>query len=144
MEELYLRAYDIAIEAFEGKTDKGGMPYMLHCIYVAQGVKHLGVQAQIVGLLHDLLEDCPEWNRKRLLDNGFDIDTILLIEMLTKEKEDSYTGYLEIVKMSEVTTAIKLVDLEHNMDVRRLKEIKDKDVKRLKKYHNAYKFLTGK
>lgn len=54
---LLAKAIKIAAEAFEDKTDKGGNPYILHCLYVMNKVAYLGEEAMIVGVLHDLLED---------------------------------------------------------------------------------------
>ena len=61
------KAIRIASVAFEGKKDKGGSPYILHCLHVMNEVRHLGVNAMASAVLHDVLEDCPEWDFVRLL-----------------------------------------------------------------------------
>lgn len=48
------KAISIAAKAFENKTDKGGKPYILHCIHVMNGVRHLGQDAMVAAVLHDL------------------------------------------------------------------------------------------
>ena len=38
---------------------------------------------------------------------------------------------------------VKMADLEDNMDIRRLEEITDRDVTRLRTYLRAWKFLSN-
>lgn len=48
------KAIRIASEVFEHHSDKGGNPYMLHCIRVMQGVEHLGKTAIIIAPTREL------------------------------------------------------------------------------------------
>ncbi len=51
------RAIAIAIEAHRGQYDKAGAPYVLHPLRV---MLSLGSNVErIVGVLHDVVEDCP-------------------------------------------------------------------------------------
>lgn len=136
------KAIRIASVAFEGKLDKGGNPYILHCLHVMNEVKHLGEEAMIVAVLHDLLEDCPEWDAYRLADEGFDHDIIWLIGMLTHKKNEDYMMYIKRVSLSEITKAIKKADLRHNSDITRMKGLSQKDFDRLQKYFTAYAYLN--
>jgi len=60
------KAIAIAATAFEGAIDKGGNPYILHCLWVMNAVRHLGEDYMIVAVLHDLLED-TDWTAERLV-----------------------------------------------------------------------------
>lgn len=51
------KAIAITSAAFVGKNDKGGQPYILHCLYVMDKVKHLGNEVMCAAVMHDLIED---------------------------------------------------------------------------------------
>ncbi|EOU1750721.1 hypothetical protein QTI73_10065 [Clostridium perfringens] len=50
--------------------------------------------------------------------------------------------YIENIKSNNIATKVKIIDLKHNMDLTRLSEISDKDLKRNIKYFEAYKRLS--
>ena len=50
--------------------------------------------------------------------------------------------YIENVKSDNIARRVKLMDLKHNMNLTRLSEISDKDLKRNTKYLEAYKMLN--
>jgi hypothetical protein len=136
------KAIKIASEAFEGDHDKGGVPYIMHCLHVMRQVKDLGVEAQIAAVLHDLLEDKPsEWTAEALIEEGFNRHTVSLIALLTHKDGEPYMDYIMRVSVSPIARAIKMADLRHNSDIHRMKGLRDKDFERLKKYHKAYAFL---
>lgn len=136
------RAITIASEAFEGKHDKGGVPYVMHCLHVMNQVKHLGEEAEIAAVLHDLLEDRPDiWSASALLEEGFTQHTVSVIELLTHAKSEPYEDYINRVSVSITARAIKMADLRHNSDIHRMKGLTEKDFARLVKYHKAYAFL---
>lgn len=134
------KAISIASRAFEGKHDKGGVPYIMHCVHVMRKVRHLGTEAQIAAVLHDLLED-TDWTANDLIKHGFNPHTVSLIELLTHKKDQDYDEYILRLSVSPVARAIKMADLRHNSDIHRMKGLRDKDFDRLKKYHKAYAFL---
>jgi (p)ppGpp synthase/HD superfamily hydrolase len=135
------KAIAIAAEAFETKKDKGGYPYILHCLYVMNGVKALGEEAQIAAVLHDLIED-TKWTATDLLDEGFNTHTVDIIVMLTHKPNEPYDDYVKRVSMNRIARKIKMVDLQHNSNITRMKGLRDKDFKRLEKYHRAYAYLN--
>lgn len=135
------KAISIAAQAFEGVHDKGGRPYILHCLHVMNRVKHLGDQAMIVAVLHDLIEDTA-WTAEQLLKEGFDDRTVKLIVMVTRlEDEDYEKDYIPRVSLNPITREIKLADLRHNSDPMRMRGITPKDNDRLAKYFRAYNYL---
>jgi (p)ppGpp synthase/HD superfamily hydrolase len=137
------KAIAIAAEAFKDKTDRGGQPYILHCLYVMNGVSHLGEDAMIAAVLHDLIEDCPGWNLDLLRGCGFNDNVIYAIRLLTHEEDIEYMDYIKMMSFSPVSTAIKMKDIEHNSMVSRLKGLSKKDFDRLEKYATAYTYLKG-
>ena len=133
------KANKIIQEAFKDKVDKGGEPYVYHLNRVARRFE--GINTIVVALLHDLLEDCPEWGEEQLRIE-FPSKIVDAVVCLTKIKGESYLDYLNRVKSNELALKVKISDLEDNMDVKRLNILTDKDCERLKKYHKAWIELT--
>ena len=63
------RAIQIAAEAHAGQVDKGGAPYILHPLRVM--LTMATEEERIVAVLHDAVEDCPEYPLARLFVAGF-------------------------------------------------------------------------
>lgn len=135
-------AISIVAKAFENKLDKGGNPYILHCLWVMNGVRHLGEDAMITAILHDLIED-TEWIFSQLTELGFSDKIIGDLHLLTHNKETPYDEYIKAISVSKIATAIKLKDLEHNSNITRIKGLRKKDIDRLEKYHRAYVYLSN-
>jgi len=135
------KAIAIASTAFVGVFDKGGVPYIMHCLHVMRGVEDLGTEAMIAAVLHDLLEDCKEWSAELLVDEGFDPRTVSLVTLVTHLKGESYNAYITRLSISHIARAIKMADLRHNSDIHRMKGLTEKDHARQAKYHKAYAFL---
>ena len=53
------KAIKIALEAHIGQVDKGGNPYILHPLPVMLSLN--SEEERIVGVLHDVVEDCEGW-----------------------------------------------------------------------------------
>lgn len=134
---------DIALvivqKAFDGKTDKAGEPYIEHLKRVKDKCADRGIDHEVktVALLHDLLEDCPEWNEK-VLRTFFPDSVVDSVVSLTHKPGESYNDYISRVIKDEWACIVKKADLEDNMDVTRLKSLTKEDFERLKKYHGAY------
>lgn len=143
-------ALGIVETAFVGKKDKAGNPYIEHLIRVS---KHAGkyytgdtkykADVEVIGLLHDLLEDCPEWTIKHLAAIFKDASILTAIEKLTHKEEDSYDTYIEGLRSNPYARAVKLADLEDNMNLTRLTVITEKEIERMRKYHKAFIYLKA-
>lgn len=138
---MLAKAIMIASEAFVDVLDKGGQPYILHCLHVMNDVKHKPEEYQIVAVLHDLLEDTP-WTYHQLIEEGFSDEVVNAIHCMTHQKDESYADYVVRLSKNKIATRVKLADLKHNSDITRLKGIRDKDIERMKKYNKTYLFLT--
>lgn len=123
-----------------GQVDKGGNNYILHPLWVMTHVT--GLKCKIAAVLHDLLED-TDCSSKDLREIGIEEDIIEVVKVLTRDKNDTYMEYIEKVKENHIARKVKLVDLEHNMDLTR---VPDEDIevgrKRNKKYQKAYNYLV--
>ncbi len=134
-------AIEIANKAHVDQTDKAGEPYVLHLYRVMNMGKT--EEEKICGVLHDLVED-TSWSFDDLRNEGFSSNVIEAIQCVTKlDRNESYTSFIDRVAQNPLAIRIKLNDLTDNMDIRRLSEIKDKDVERLNRYITAYRKLTA-
>lgn len=139
MQQLLSKAISIALKAHEGQFDKAGMPYIGHVMRVMQAGKT--EDEKIVGVLHDLVED-TNWTFEMLLAEGFPTHIIDALRCVTKLSDNEpYNAFIQRVKTNPLAVAVKINDLTDNLDVRRLQNITDQDVERLRKYHNAYQEL---
>jgi len=134
------KAIRIVEEAFKDKFDKGGKPYINHLLSVSSRLTT--DEEKTVGLLHDLLEDCLEWNEEKL-SLEFPNNIVESVVCLTKIKGEKYSDYLDRVKTNEIALKVKISDLKDNMDITRLSKLTDKDLKRIIKYHESYHELIN-
>lgn len=143
-EELLNKAIRIAEKTHRGQTDKFGTPYIGHIIRVMNYGKTY--DEKIVGVLHDVIEDCPKITYEYLLQEGFSHEIVFAIECLTKNPPDQdYTAFIKQTEKSALAVAVKLNDLRDNMDLTRFtKPLTEKDAKRLNKYLTAYLYLKEK
>ena len=142
LESMLAKAIRIASSEFEDSFDKGGSPYILHCLWVMDRVRHLGAKYMIVAVLHDLLEDTP-WTKERLLEEGFSSEIVdAIVTMTHDEEEEPYEDYIQRISLNVISRAVKLRDLEHNSKITRLKGLRKKDIDRLYKYNKAYMYLS--
>jgi (p)ppGpp synthase/HD superfamily hydrolase len=143
-EELLNKAIKIAGKAHKGQTDKFGAPYIGHIMRVMNYGKTY--DEKIVGVLHDAVEDCPEITYEYLLEEEFPNDIVFAIECLTKNPPDQdYTEFIRQTERSALAIAVKMNDLQDNMDLTRFtKPLTEKDMRRLNKYLTAYLYLKEK
>ena len=135
--EIYNKAYSIALEAHLGQVDKQGKPYFNHVLKVSKRCKTL--EGQIVGILHDVLEDCKNWNALKLIEAGIPASLVETLKILTRLKCEKYDTYIERIKTDPLAIEVKLADLKHNMDWTRNKTgITPEDIERTIKYHRHY------
>ncbi|MBP5258770.1 MAG: hypothetical protein J6Z41_08570 [Prevotella sp.] len=137
--ELYDHALRIAIRAHEGQKDKSEREYVMHPIRVAERCKD--PRAKIVALLHDTIED-TDVTVDYLRSEGFPEEIMNAILSVTKHEGENYEDFVCRAAENAIGREVKIADIEDNMDIRRLKEIKDEDVARLRKYLRAWQYLT--
>lgn len=97
---------------------------------------------KIVAILHDVVED-TDWTFERLTQEGFPGEVIEALKCVTKREGEEYEDFVKRSASNKIARNVKLADLEHNMDARRLSNVTEKDVERLKKYVRAWRFLKG-
>ncbi len=129
----------LAAEAHRGQVDKGGQPYILHPLRL---MLHLRSDVdRIVGVLHDVVED-THFTQEDLRSRGYPTDVLEALDCLTKRPAEEYEDFIQRIKPNPIARRVKLVDLEDNMDVRRLPTMNEEDFQRLKKYRKAWAELN--
>lgn len=139
--KLLALAIAITADAFKDTLDKGGQPYILHCLEVMNNTEG-DEDTKCAAVMHDLIED-TDWTLGQLKAAGFSDKTIGLLYLLTHLKETPYDEYIKAISVNAEATRIKLRDLEHNSNITRLKGLRKKDFDRLEKYHRAYIYLSN-
>lgn len=126
---------------FDGIYDRGGVPYVLHCLKVMHYLKSDDDELNQIALGHDLIEDRKNITYKYLREAGFSERVIAGIAALTKVPGETHEEYLAKIMANTDAIRVKLADLRHNSDIRRLKGITAKDIARIEKYHKMYLIL---
>ncbi len=139
-QELAL-AIKIAAEGHLNQKDKGGNPYILHPLKVMHYLKTDDFQLMAIAALHDVVED-TDVMAADLVMMGFSNRVVCAVVLLTKTPNQTPEEYFKGIASNYDAIRVKLADLRHNSDVRRLKGLGDKDLLRIRKYHDMYLRLT--
>ena len=149
------KAIKIAVEAHTGQVDKGGNPYILHPLRV---MLSLNSEAErIVGVLHDVVEDCEGWSWERLKEQGCSDKIIEALKSVSKtleeekqfkemddpdEKMEHYLQFIQRAKTNKIGRNVKAADIRDNLDISRIDDITERDINRLNRYKKALGILT--
>jgi len=135
-------AIRIAAVAFEGETDRGGNPYILHCLHVMNQMPSDDPELMTIAVLHDVVED-TRWTMSDLEQKGFSNRVLTAVDTLTHRLEESYDQYIKTISNNPDAVKVKLADLAHNSDITRIKGLRKKDFDRIEKYHRAFVYLSS-
>ena len=151
------RAISIAVEAHEGQVDKGGNPYILHPMRVMMSLRT--VDEMIVGVLHDVVEDCSDrgFGWERLEEEGFSKTVLDALKSVTKtpgeerhfktlngdERVTAYLRFVDRAKSNPIGRRVKRADIYDNLNVTRIDKLTEKDLARLNQYKVALQHLDA-
>lgn len=143
--ELLSKAIVFATNSHAGQFDKGGYPYILHCLAVMNLLNFDGYnmsasdkeEIQCAAILHDVVEDTSA-TYADLKELGMTDNVIQFVKNVTKIPGETLEEYKLRVFSARGSVLIKEADLTHNSDIKRLKGISDKDIARMAKYHQFY------
>ena len=124
------KAIEIAVSAHRGGEDKAGDPYILHPLSLMLQFDDL--DEMIVAVLHDTVED-SSLTLGALEEAGFSSAVVTAVDALTRRENESYQEFISRLGSNSLARQVKLADLEHNMDVRRLKSVTSADLDRIAK-----------
>lgn len=138
--EQFQIALELAVEKHKNQTDKAGNPYILHPLHVMENVN--SKEGKIVAILHDIIED-TDITENYLLKIGLSKRIVDAVVALTRSKDIDYQEYIKNLSSNPLAKEVKLADLEHNMDLKRLPTLEEKDLERNRKYQIAYHYLIN-
>lgn len=138
---LIEKAIVLAVEAHAGQVDKQERPYILHPLRLMLQMET--EEEMVTAVLHDVIEDTPI-TLAQLREMGFPETVLAALELLThKTAETPYEEYIAAIQQNPLACKVKLADLSHNMDIRRLPTLTLKDWGRLEKYRRAWEVLSS-
>jgi (p)ppGpp synthase/HD superfamily hydrolase len=135
------RAIQIAAEAHEGQRDKAGQPYVLHSLRVMFGLR--SDEERIVGVLHDVVEDCDGWSFERLTAAGFSPAVLDALDSVTRRAGEDYMAFVQRAGANPIGRSVKMADLQDNMNLSRIAEPSERDHTRIAKYREALAYLSN-
>ena len=127
----------LATNAHAGQFDRGGNPYILHPLKVMHYLKTDDEELKCIVLGHDIVEDTGT-TYQQLREAGMSERVIDGIRALTKVPGQTYDEYKQCVFANIDAMRVKMADLRHNTDIRRLKGVSEKDIARMAKYHQFF------
>ena len=131
----------IATQRHDGQFDKGGKPYILHPLKVMHYLRSEDEELQCIALGHDVIEDTFDSVGEGIMflnSRGFSQRVVQGILALTKRPDQTFENYKRQVMANKDAILVKMADLRHNSDIRRLKGVGQKDIERIEKYHRFY------
>ena len=130
----------LAVCAHRDQVDKVGQPYYLHVLRVMTKVRT--EPERIVAVLHDLIEDTP-YTVDDLRPMGYLEEVLTALDCMTRREGETYEEFIERIKPNSIARSVKLADLEDNMDLTRLSELRDEDLNRYQRYVKAWHVLRA-
>lgn len=109
------RAIESAAVVHDDQTDKAGVPYILHPLRLM--LRAATEDERIVAVLHDVVEDSPVSVEE--IRHGWGITIADAIDAISHRVNERYEDYIERVAQNPLATAVKVLDLEDNLDPRR-------------------------
>jgi len=138
--KMLASAIAFAANKHSDQTDKAGVPYILHCMKVMHYLRSDDYELMSIAVLHDVVED-TDATYEDLRNLGLSERIVEGVRSMTKVKGQTADEYLGQVLRNPDAILVKMADLRHNSDVRRLKGVTEKDIRRIEKYNKMYNVL---
>lgn len=132
-------AFELALAAHAGQTDKLGEPYIAHVVRVA--ARTGSDDQRIVALLHDVVEDTDV--TLETVEARFGAEIAAAVDAITHRAGEPRADYLVRVRANRLAAAVKRADLADNANPARLARLDGDTRRRLeKKYAQAAAILN--
>lgn len=112
-----------------GQKDKLGAPYTDHLRAVAAAIPTGDHLAQQVAWLHDSLEDTDA--QADVIEALVGAEGLAAVQAITHRKHEPRADYYARVKQNPLALRVKLADVAHNSDPKRLAQLDEKTRERL-------------
>jgi (p)ppGpp synthase/HD superfamily hydrolase len=142
LNKMLSTAISLAVEAHEGQFDRGGTPYILHALKVMHYTKSEDIEVKCIAVLHDAIEDNKKMTYQRFREAGLSERVLDGIRCMTRVPGETEDEYQNRVTSNKDSILVKMADLRHNSDIRRLKDVREKDFQRMAKYQLFYHKLS--
>lgn len=132
------------MEAHKGQFDKNGKSYWLHPVKVFRILNNtfeeVTQEESEAAILHDIIED-TDYTEADLLGMGYSKETVDIIMLVSKLNNKPHRDYVnKIIRSNNISAMkVKLSDILHNLDSKRLSKLDDATVVRLKKKYDKSK-----
>ena len=137
---LIEKALEIALKAHAGQTDKAGQPYILHPLRIMAKMEM--EDEKVVAILHDVIED-SDFTAEQLIEDGIPEHIVEAVQVLSKKEGEGYPEFIDRVVKNKLAAKIKKADIEDNLNILRFNALSENDLKRVAKYHSAWKKLES-
>jgi GTP diphosphokinase / guanosine-3',5'-bis(diphosphate) 3'-diphosphatase len=142
--KLVFKAIQVAVEAHDGQMDKNNIPYIFHPLRVM--LRAETPEEQIVGVLHDVLED-THLTEQDLLEE-FPSEIVEAVKSVTRPKRvkgldnETYKQFIQRAKQNRIGRKVKIHDLQDNLSRPKIPgELEDRSAKRNWKYNKSLQEL---
>ena len=133
------KAIQLAVEAHAGDTDKAGATYIRHPLRL---MRQMDTETErVVAVLHDVVEDTA-YDLDDIEDE-FGSEVRNAVDAVTKRDGEAYEDLIDRAASNPIARAVKIADLEDNMDITRLDSVDEDLGERLEKYHRSWERLTA-
>lgn len=121
----YREALEIARLYHRGQFRKGSeLPYITHPIAVAD--RFDDELYKIVAILHDTLEDTALTSFDLSFRYKLGMNAVMAIQLLTHYKDAPYLDYILACKNNDISKAVKIEDIKHNLSDLKPGTLRDK------------------
>ena len=104
----------LGLKMYDGLYRRGGRPYIVHPLSVAESLKPCTDEVYGAAILHDVIEDTDQ-DAERLIALGVPEEVVSLVLLLTKDEGVHYNDYIERIARDDYACAIKAADIRDNM-----------------------------
>ncbi|HRH76831.1 MAG TPA: hypothetical protein PK129_05730 [Cellvibrionaceae bacterium] len=132
------KALGIALIAHAGQKDKAGAPYILHPLRLMMTAEE--PDTQVTALLHDVLED-SELTEDDLNQAGIPEHIAAAVAALTRQIDETYEEFIARIAEDPLARRVKILDIQDNLNLKRLKSVNKADLLRVTEYHRALQVL---
>ncbi len=145
-----INAFILANRVHKGQLYGENDPYINHPLRVAEITSvlvdgEMNSDCVVAALLHDTIEDHPDKISQEDIFNRFGYNVQVIVEILTRRKEEPVDKYMDRVLKNEFATKIKLADMIDNLSHIETSGRSDDDKKRLReKYEKCLRMIVDK
>lgn len=138
--QLLKMAVSMAEDAYKGKKDKYGKPYIEHPRAAAETLPN--IKYKIIIYLYNISKD-TSITLEELKNKGFTYQIVNTVRLLAQRGPLTYEEYLNRLRLSDAGRAVKIAELKHSIEYMESNEMTDEDRVKTEKYKKSAAFLES-